>query len=147
MTKTEMPQLAGSPKQIAWADKIRAGLDAVLDANLARYDNDIADGFRQVLHAVAARQTTARWWIDNREYIWLGLREGRTDADQAEIKRLESLARARRAAKTAAREITARELAAELGVSLATVYRRCRSGAVTATKNSAGRWVITVPAT
>lgn len=46
----------------------------------------------------------------------------------------------------ATREITARELAAQLGVSLTTAYRRIRAGLVQAVKNTAGRWVVTVPA-
>lgn len=44
-------------------------------------------------------------------------------------------------------EITAREFAARLGVSITTAYRRCRAGAVQAVKDAAGRWVITIPAT
>lgn len=44
------------------------------------------------------------------------------------------------------REVTARELAAQLGVSVSTVYRRCRKGLVQAAKSATGRWVITINA-
>jgi len=45
-----------------------------------------------------------------------------------------------------ARKMTARELAAELGVSITTIYRRCRAGLLDAVKDAQGRWVITVTA-
>lgn len=41
-------------------------------------------------------------------------------------------------------EITAKELAARLGVSITTAYRHCRAGLAQAVKNATGRWVITV---
>jgi excisionase family DNA binding protein len=43
------------------------------------------------------------------------------------------------------RKTTVKELATELGVSLTTIYRRCRNGLLNATKVG-GRWVITLPA-
>lgn len=43
-------------------------------------------------------------------------------------------------------QTTARQLAAELGVSLTTIYRRCRNGLLNAVKDAQGRWAITVTA-
>ncbi|MEU6710034.1 helix-turn-helix domain-containing protein [Nonomuraea sp. NPDC046802] len=43
------------------------------------------------------------------------------------------------------RSATVKDLAAALGVSLSTIYRRCRNGLLDAVK-VAGRWVITVTA-
>lgn len=146
---TQTANLTGSTAQVTWAQRIQAGLPAEVDRRLARFADDIAAGFRQILLGVAARQTSASWWIDERDTLWLALLDARNDDERARVRELEALGRARRAAAQTApatRELTARELAAELGVSLTTAYRRCRSGAVTATKTSAGRWAITVPA-
>lgn len=44
------------------------------------------------------------------------------------------------------RKVTAREMAARLGVSLTTIYRRCRAGLLNAVKDTQGRWAITVTA-
>lgn len=47
----------------------------------------------------------------------------------------------------ATRETTVRELAAELGVSTSTIYRRIHAGKVTARRGDDGRrWIITIPA-
>jgi DNA-binding ferritin-like protein len=43
------------------------------------------------------------------------------------------------------RQTSAKDLAAEFGVSLSTIYRRCRNGLLDAVK-VAGRWTITVTA-
>lgn len=40
--------------------------------------------------------------------------------------------------------ITARQAAEKLGVSLSTVYRRCRSSKIQAVKNERGRWEISL---
>lgn len=43
-------------------------------------------------------------------------------------------------------QVTTREAAAALGVSIRTAQRRARSGQLTARKNESGRWVITLAA-
>ena len=55
----DLPQLAGSERQVAWATTIRAGRLAALIAAPATKGGD------QVLVAV----TDAKWWIDNRDQI------------------------------------------------------------------------------
>jgi hypothetical protein len=94
---TEMPPLTGTPKQIAWANDIRNSLEAVLDAELARFADDIAAGFREILHGVAARQTKADWWINCRDFLWIYLLKERNADDRAKVKVLEDLGRQRRA--------------------------------------------------
>jgi len=53
----DLPQLAGSERQVAWATTIRAGCLAALIAA------PVTDGGEQALVAV----TDAKWWIDNRD--------------------------------------------------------------------------------
>lgn len=65
----ELPALVGSPKQIAWAEKIRALrlVEAKAEAKAANAEDRFA--------ALAAK-TSAAWWIDNRhdsgaDLLWL----------------------------------------------------------------------------
>jgi hypothetical protein len=79
-----LPTLAGSPKQIAWAETIRAKALAAsgnqirsdADACIAKAPADKHPLLRAVLDAMrAARaeleaQTSAKWWIDHRIEIY-----------------------------------------------------------------------------
>lgn len=67
--------LTGSPKQVAWADRIRANVIAQLDELGAKMNAapKLAPGTREVFEAVTAaiangdgRYGSAAWWIDNR---------------------------------------------------------------------------------
>lgn len=68
-----LPQLVGSPKQVAWARKIRARFVAVLAELAPRYEGEWwemgADwailAFQRACEAIGARDS-AKWWIDNR---------------------------------------------------------------------------------
>jgi len=73
-----LPKLYGSPKQVAWAEKIRAGYLAAMD----RHEREIHEALlhsrtmrRQVAHDLRRqgrvfewirRQRAAKWWIENR---------------------------------------------------------------------------------
>lgn len=75
-----LPALVGSPKQIAWAEKIRAAAIAVLIAKreterrikdapfrgapAERYDAAIAELDERIERA--AGEVSAKWWIDHR---------------------------------------------------------------------------------
>jgi hypothetical protein len=65
-----LPDLVGSPKQIAWGDKIRA-------AAYAEYKNK---GFNYV-----ATESSAAWWIDNRNDIDSVIRKRAYDAKELEM--------------------------------------------------------------
>lgn len=83
--ETGLPALVGSPKQIAWAESIRAkALAANKPVSLRPATQELADHFRITLEELVARQaeindaaiaarrdleteTSAKWWIDNRD--------------------------------------------------------------------------------
>ncbi len=67
----ELPQLIGSEKQVAWAEKLRASYIAV-----------VGKTHRTSVERDVAAHTDAKYWIDNR----YGL--GVTNAQQREIQRL-----------------------------------------------------------
>jgi len=64
-----LPALAGTPKQVAWAECIRAELVQVVRACLnsapARADVDSGACLGKLCEAVI-RETEAAWWIDSR---------------------------------------------------------------------------------
>lgn len=75
MTQSDiaLPELTGSDKQVAWANKIRADLMPAVDAEIARLLRKAANGDTDEAQAVAAawraeiaNQADASWWIDNR---------------------------------------------------------------------------------
>jgi len=59
----------GSPKQIAWAEKIRTKTILLMRRELA--DRLPREGIEAVV-ALAARQADARWWIDNQSLLASG---------------------------------------------------------------------------
>ena len=67
-----LPELHGSPKQISWAETIRAGLIDQLErieARMEASDTQIDAGALAAFGAVERRLRTeqsCRWWIDNR---------------------------------------------------------------------------------
>ena len=69
-----LPVLTGSPKQIAWAERIRREQLAAIDALLAQ--SAIRDvGMRDKVLAALRGQTAASWWIDRRLASALALLE------------------------------------------------------------------------
>lgn len=61
-----LPSLTGSIKQIAWAERIRSGaLDEIRD-RMTKAPADLAEQAMHIYTAIAARQTGASWWIDQR---------------------------------------------------------------------------------
>jgi excisionase family DNA binding protein len=135
-TATTLPALTGTPAQIAKATDVR---DAAI-ADLASLRNHLLASRGQeqanALDAAIAARTSASWWIARRAFgAVLALRKQAMNPAPAP------------AGPIATVRVTARQAAERLGVSLTTVYRRCRSGALTATKTRAGRWEITLPIT
>lgn len=57
------PELTGSEKQIAWAIKIRSKLAQDLEEEYA----NCVDQVKMSFDILAAEQTTASYWIDNRD--------------------------------------------------------------------------------
>lgn len=66
------PQLSGTPKRIAWAEKIRAELinkANYLKQSLIHEDEDakaLSDKVFQLFFKEWQKETDAKWWIDNR---------------------------------------------------------------------------------
>lgn len=58
---TQMPTLTGSPKQVAWADKIRTKAIELLTASPMPQS--------KALLPLAAQHTQASWWIDGRNLL------------------------------------------------------------------------------
>jgi hypothetical protein len=69
-----MPALTGTPKQTAWAEQIRAGLDTAIADHITHLTrrgtpeqaNAVRATLAPILRNVALRHTDANWWIDNR---------------------------------------------------------------------------------
>lgn len=74
-------QLTGSPKQIEWANSIRAKFINYVNARVkelkttAKYDSNNADKyfehikmFKDTLNYVLSTKTESKWWIDHRTY-------------------------------------------------------------------------------
>lgn len=75
MTTADLPPLAGSPKQIAWAEDIRAQALVEIDkfragmaAHVAQHPETAVEeaANNAALDQVIAAHTDARWWIDHR---------------------------------------------------------------------------------
>lgn len=80
-----LPSLQGSAKQIAWAESIRAKVQKQLDNVVSRFRQDViaTDPEKRKIYEEALviinsvrNQTSASWWIDNRDtrfdLNWLG---------------------------------------------------------------------------
>lgn len=87
---TELPKLIGSAKQVAWAEDIR---ESAIASMRRRDTTGCAEGNWKVVpdqerRALAARITTARWWIDHRdenmtlELLQAGAKEDSATADE-----------------------------------------------------------------
>lgn len=61
-----LPALAGSPEQVHWAETLRA--DKMLELDRTLEQHRAPRQVRALYRAVLARQTTARWWIDQRAH-------------------------------------------------------------------------------
>lgn len=66
-----MPELTGSPKQIAWAEKIRVDLMARFaayweQAKVACDDQETLKRIDQVINYILQNKAKTGWWIDNR---------------------------------------------------------------------------------
>ena len=65
-----LPELTGSPKQIAWAEQIRAGqmkkIDAYLEQAKVACDAETLKRIERVLSYIRQNMAKASWWIDNR---------------------------------------------------------------------------------
>jgi len=58
----ELPELTGTPKQVAWATTIRAKALEGLEKELAKPN---------LAPQIVAVETSAKWWIENRTFIGL----------------------------------------------------------------------------
>ncbi|MBT6337799.1 MAG: hypothetical protein HOJ48_00735 [Desulfobacula sp.] len=71
-TSLGFPQLIGTPKRIAWAEKIRAELISkvnYLNLSLSHKDEDakeLSDKAFLLFFQEWQKETDAKWWIDNR---------------------------------------------------------------------------------
>lgn len=99
MTTTTLPALTGTPKQIAWAEKIRPAKIAEIEANIADLRAyltktgifGVSDPAQraEIEAGIAEREalitkTSAAWWIDRRDTGFAGSRlmprlDGRAD--------------------------------------------------------------------
>lgn len=65
-----MPELTGSPKQISWAEQIRADqmkkIDAYLEQAKVACDAETLKRIEHVLGYIRQNMAKASWWIDNR---------------------------------------------------------------------------------
>lgn len=65
-----MPELTGSPKQIAWAEQIRAGkmkeIGEYLEQAKVACDAETLKRIEHVLGYIRQNMAKASWWIDNR---------------------------------------------------------------------------------
>jgi hypothetical protein len=59
-----LPDLTGTPKQVAWAVTIRQETLAHLRQGLGRYDDGTAEAAMDLYRRIAARETSASAWID-----------------------------------------------------------------------------------
>ncbi|MFI2318416.1 hypothetical protein [Streptomyces sp. CB00072] len=83
------PPLTGSPKQVSWAEQIRAEAISTMGERLAgRTDQDKAQAAHGYWTAVAVRQTEAAWWIDNRDRAIRAVNSSLTTAELATLKEL-----------------------------------------------------------
>lgn len=63
-----LPELTGSPKQIAWAEKIRAG---AIEA-IRREATEEPEATIEAVVALAAIPQSAGWWIEHRVWFEYG---------------------------------------------------------------------------
>jgi hypothetical protein len=94
-----LPDLTGSPKQIAWAQSIRlAALAEIPDYArklLARYPDPatrdrLVAALARILTRIATAHTDARWWIDNRTYLASAAKDELTETDHKEMQAAEA---------------------------------------------------------
>ena len=65
-----LPELLGSPKQVAWAESIRAAALAELNKITVMKEPEFSASLTELL-----KNDLAKWWIDNRhEFSWAGER-------------------------------------------------------------------------
>ena len=63
-----LPPLTGSPAQIRWAEDIRKRLLASVDRYIREASNPVSLRDMEHTRAWLLAQTSAAWWIDNRNY-------------------------------------------------------------------------------
>jgi DNA-binding transcriptional regulator YiaG len=92
-SESGLPDLTGSPKQIAWAQSIRLAGLADLEGYARRPRRHVSDAAHarmdealyRILVRIAEAHAEAKWWIDNRGNIGAAAHDEMTDADRAEI--------------------------------------------------------------
>ncbi|PVE25113.1 hypothetical protein DC522_07845 [Microvirga sp. KLBC 81] len=63
-----LPPLAGTEKQVAWAQRLRAEvLSGILNAKANAKHDELFSLVLNDLHQDVLKQSTAKWWIDNRK--------------------------------------------------------------------------------
>mgnify|MGYP006926213940 FL=1 len=69
----ELPELSGTPKQVAWAITLRQklvdvldGLDEVKDEDIDRFLGVTREELKQIMHYILETKTSAKYFIDNR---------------------------------------------------------------------------------
>ncbi|MFF2226899.1 hypothetical protein ACFVV7_26695 [Streptomyces globisporus] len=83
------PPLAGSVKQVAWAERIRSAAITAMGGRItARVGEERGRAAVESWTAVALRQTEAAWWIDNRD---VAVRAVNSTLTTAELDRLKGL--------------------------------------------------------
>lgn len=66
-----LPELAGTEKQVAWANKIRAEIMEAMAAWIREAKADISqEAVAASLVEIMSHETEARYWIENREITW-----------------------------------------------------------------------------
>lgn len=128
----DWPTLTGTPKQVAWAQDIRARQIQELAASVvATYDAADTGRLVAALTATALRSTDAKSWIDYRSYRLTADRVRTYHVTKADQARLAALVASTARRNGTAHDIgtlrqqgmTVRQIADRLGVHTSTVYR------------------------
>ncbi|MFB7435254.1 hypothetical protein ACFCZ5_28375 [Streptomyces microflavus] len=83
------PPLAGTEKQVAWAERIRAEAITAMEGRItARVGEERGRAAVASWTAVALRQTEAAWWIDNRDVAVRAVNSTLTPTELDELKGL-----------------------------------------------------------
>lgn len=91
----DWPELSGTPRQVAWAQTLRADAVAACDQRADRAGPPAADELRRAWRRMmVSRYTDASWWIEHRDMTTPQLlRAALTDAERTELENLVATAR------------------------------------------------------
>ena len=91
----DWPELSGTPRQVAWAQTVRADAAAAYNQRADRVGPPTTQELRQFWRrTVVSRYTDASWWIEHRDMTTPQLlRAALTDADRTELEDLVATAR------------------------------------------------------